>query len=142
MRNLLLVIILIGANLGIGLAQNSRKRARTGSTGRTKPVAVAFFDEGRLRRGALQDFEYFFDLIQQVVDRDFPGVELRILGRGELLHLPDGTRLNVETLQPELGFVLSAKGKKRRVLSGITSEVDFACAAADYFQRSSPACPK
>jgi hypothetical protein len=139
MRNLLLVITLIAANVGSGFAQ--RKHAAA-----TKGVAVAFFDEERLRTGsgqaALSSFEYFYELIEDIVKRDFPGVELRILGRGELLPLPDGTRLNVQTIQPELGFVLSSPGKKRLVLSGIRSDIDFACAASTFFERHSTACPK
>ena len=73
--------------------------------------------------------------------KDFPDIELRILRRGELLHLPDGTGLNVQTMQPALGYVLSAPGKKRRVLTGVRSDAAFACAAAAFFKRSSPACP-
>jgi len=138
MRHLLLVIVLITANVGSGLAE--RKHAAM------KGVAVAFFDEERLRTGtgpaALSSFEYFYELIEDIVKRDFPGVELRILGRGELLPLPDGTRLNVQTIQPELGFVLSSAGKKRLVLSGIRSDLDFACAASTFFERHSTACPK
>jgi len=139
MRNLLLVTTLIAASVGSGFAE--RKHAVP-----TKGVAVAFFDEERLRtssgQAALNSFGYFYDLIEDIVKRDFPGVQLRILGRGELLPLPDGTRLNVQTIQPELGFVLSSPGKKRLVLSGIRSEVDFACAASNFFARHSTACPK
>jgi hypothetical protein len=139
MKNLLLVTALIAANLETGFAQRATKR-RAGS------VAVAFFDEERLRDAAgqvaLQDFRYFFQVIREIVKRDFPGIEIRILGRGELLRLPDGTGLNVETILPELGFVLSAGGRKRRLLSGVQSDADFACAAAAFFKRPSPACPK
>ena len=92
-------------------------------------------------QAALENFEYFLKLIQEVVKRDFPGVELKILKRGESFRLPDRTRLNVQNLQPQLGYVLSAPGKKHRVLSGVQSDADFACAAAAFFQRSSSACP-
>jgi len=139
MRKLLLVIALMTASVAPGLAE--RKHAPT-----TKGVAVAFFDVERLQSGAgraaLDNFEFFFARIHEIVQQDFPGVELRILGRGELLHLPDGTRLNVQTIQPELGYVLSAPRKKRRILSGLRSEVDFACAASDFFHRPSVTCPR
>jgi hypothetical protein len=139
MRKLLLVILLMSASVATGLAE--RKQATT-----TKGVAVAFFDIERLQgnagRTAFENFQFFFSRIEEIVKQDFPGVELRILGRGELLHLPDGTRLNVQTIQPELGYVLAAPRKKRRILSGLRSEVDFACAASDFFQRPSVACPK
>jgi hypothetical protein len=139
MKNLLLVAILILANLGTGLAQKASRSSKT-------KVAVAFFDEKRLRsttgEATLANFKFFFPLIQEIVVRDFPGVELRVLQQGELLHLPDGTGLNLETLQPEMGYVLSAKGKKRVILSGIQSDTDFACAAAAFFRRSSAACLK
>ena len=125
---------LVAASLGNGFAED---KART-----TKGVAVAFFDEERIDPNALENFEYFFNLIRPIVKRDFPEVELRILARGELLQLPDGTRLNVETIQPQIGFVLSVPGKKRRVLSGVQSDLDFACAAAVFFERSSQACRK
>ena len=138
MRNFLLVITLIAARFDSGFAE--RKHAVP------KGVAVAFFDEERLQtsggQAALNSFEYFYALIEDIVKRDFQGVELRILGRGELLPLPDGTRLNVQTIQPELGFVLASAGKKRLVLSGIRSDVDFACAASTFFQRHSTACPR
>lgn len=140
MRKLLPVVAFIAANLGLGFAQHE------GNVGRTKGIAVAFFDEERLRnpdgQAALENFEYFLKLIQEVVKRDFPGVELKILKRGESFRLPDRTRLNVQNLQPQLGYVLSAPGKKHRVLSGVQSDADFACAAAAFFQRSSSACPK
>jgi len=139
MRRFLLVLVLIVASLQTGLAE--RRNAP-----RRRPVAVAFFDEERLRssegQATFQDFQYFFEIIHQIVERDFPDVELWILKRGELLSLPDGTRLNVQTLQPELGFVFAAAGRKRRMLSGVRSDMDFACAAADFFKRSSASCPR
>jgi len=139
MRKLLLVLALMTGSVATGFAE--RKQAAP-----AKAMAVAFFDIGRLQSSAgqtaLENFEFFFARIEEIVKNDFPGVELRILGRGELLHLPDGTRLNVQTIQPEFGYVLSAPRKKRRVLAGLRSEVDFACAASDYFQRPSVACPK
>jgi hypothetical protein len=141
MRKLLLVVTLIAVNLGTGFAQ---QRA---NAGRTKAVIVAFFDEERVRnsvdgQATLEAFEFFLKQIQEIAKRDFPDVEFRILRRGELLRLPDGTGLNVQNIQPALGYVLSARGKKRRVLSGVQSDTDFACAAAAFFRRSSSACPK
>ena len=139
MRNVLLVMSLIVANLGMGFAQKEKVQ-------RPKNVAVAFFDESRLRhpagQEALRDFEFFFQQIHEVVERDFPNVELRILARGELLRLPDGTALNVQNMRPEIGYVFSKSGKRNRVLTGVQTEADFACAAAKFFQRSSVACPK
>jgi hypothetical protein len=139
MKRLLLVLVLIVASLQTGLAE--RRNAP-----RKRPVAVAFFDEVRLRssegEATFEDFQYFFESIHEIIERDFPDVEFWILKRGELLSLPDGTRLNVQTLQPELGFVFAAAGKKRRMLSGVRSDMDFACAAAEFFKRSSTSCPK
>src|SRR5262245_8284319 len=127
------------ASVATGLAE--RKQAAT-----KKGVAVAFFDIERLQstagRTAFENFQFFFARIEEIVKQDFPGVELRILARGELLHLPDGTRLNVQTIQPELGYVLSAPLRKRRVLNGLRSEVDFACAASAFFRRPSSSCPR
>ena len=140
MKEVVLAITLIVGNLGIGFAQTKDK------AGKTKGVAVAFYDEERLRsagnEGSLENFMYFFQRIQEIVKRDFPDVELRILKRGELLRLPDGTGLNVQNIRAELGYVLFVRGKKRRVLSGVQTEADFACAAAAFFHRSSSACPK
>ncbi|PYS01320.1 MAG: hypothetical protein DMG16_13085 [Acidobacteria bacterium] len=140
MRRLLLVTAVITASLGSAFAQSNSK------IGTPKRVAVAFFDEERLRNPAgqasLQDFHFFLNQIREIVKRDFPGVELRVLKRGEWLGLPDRTGLNVQNLEPPLGYVLSAKGSKRRLLSGVQSEVDFACAAAAFFHRPSSACIK
>ena len=139
MTKLLLVITVIAASVATGFAQAKSKIRKT------KGVAVAFFDEERLQgpagQATLETFDYFLNLNREIVERDFPDIELRILRRGELLHLPDGTGLNVQTMQPALGYVLSAPGKKRRVLTGVRSDVAFACAAAAFFKRSSPACP-
>src|SRR5260370_23255901 len=116
MKEVVLAITLIVGNLGIGFAQTRDK------AGKTKGVAVAFYDEERLRsagnEGSLETFMFFFQRIQEIVKRDFPDVELRLLKRGELLRLPDRTQLNVQTIQPALGYILSARGKKRRLLSG------------------------
>jgi hypothetical protein len=60
--------------------------------------------------------------------------------RGELVHLPDGSGLNVQNMQPALGYVFAVPGRKHYVLSGIQSDADFACAAATYFRRKSAAC--
>jgi len=139
MRNLLLVVTLIAVNLGTGFAQ---QRA---NAGRTKAVIVAFSDEERLRNRvdgqAMQEgFEFFLKQIQEIAKREFPDVEFRILTGNEFFRLPDGTGLNVRNVQPALGYVLSARGKKYRVLSGVQSDVDFACAAAAFFRRSSSTC--
>ena len=132
MKRLLLVLVTIVAIEELTFAQ--------------KGMAVAFVDEERVResgdREVLQNFEYFYQRIQEVAKRDFPGIQLRMLKAGQLLRLPDGTGLNVQTMHASLGFVLSAKGRKRRVLTGIQSEADFACAAASFFRKRSPACPK
>jgi hypothetical protein len=69
-------------------------------------------------------------------------VEFRILRRGELLPLYDGTRLNVQNMQPDMGFVFSAPGKKHRILTGVQTDRDFACAASAFFQRASSSCGK
>jgi hypothetical protein len=139
MKKLLLVITLIAVSVGTGVAKQK-------PSGTKRAIAVAFFDEERLRdpagQLAFENFEYFYKKIEEIVKRDFPDVELRILERGELLSLPDGTRLNVETMQPELGYVLAAPSKKRQILGGLRSDADFACAASAFFQRSSSACPK
>src|SRR5437667_6141278 len=140
MRRLLLAGTLVAANLGASFAQTS------GRTYAAQRVAVAFFDEERLRdpagQASLQDFHFFLNQIREIVKRDFPGVELRVLKRGEWLGLPDRTGLNVQNLEPPLGYVLSAKGSKRRLLSGDQSEEDFAGAAVAFFHRPSSACIK
>ena len=109
-------------------------------------MAVAFFDEERLktlgREAELDNFRYFLKPIEQIVKRDFPGVELKIVGRGELVRLPDGTRLNVQNSDTALGIILSARGKKQRLLTGVQTDFDFACAAASFYHRSSPACTR
>src|SRR5260370_27292327 len=132
MRELVLVITLLVANFGIGFAQTREK------AGKSRGVAVAFFDEERLQgpagEAALQNFLFFLKPIQEIVKRDFPDIELRILRRGELLRLPDHTALNVQTSQQPLGYILSAAGKKKRLLSGVQSDADFACTAAALFQ--------
>jgi len=139
MLRLLLLTTLIAANVGVGFAQRASRPGKA-------RVAVAFFDDERLQhpagREALQYFEFYFLQIHEIVKRDFPNVELRILGPGELLHLPNGTNLNVQNMRQEIGYVLSASGKKSRVLTGVQTEADFACAAANFFQQRSPSCPK
>jgi hypothetical protein len=136
MRNLLIVMIVALLIPSAGLAQ---KRA---SAKMIKGVAVAFWDDGRTDQATIQEFEYFLKPIQELVKRDFPGLEFKVLRRGELFELPDGTGLNVENLHEGIGFVLSQRGKKRRMLTGVQTDADFACAAASFFQRRSPACPK
>jgi hypothetical protein len=141
MKRVLFVVTLIAAHVASGLAQQSVDLRKA------KAVVVAFYDEDRLRgRGdgpdTLESFKFYLKPIQEIAKRDFPDTEFRILTSGTLLRLPDGTGLNVQNLQPALGFVLSAQGKKRRILSGTQSENDFACAAAAYFRRSSAACSK
>ena len=110
MRTLLLVVILSAANPGTGFA-----RQRAGDA-RTKAAIVAFFDEERLTnrpdgQATLQAFEFFLKPIQQIAKRDFPDADFRILKRGEFLRLPDGTGLNVQNIQPAVGYVLSARGR-------------------------------
>jgi len=140
MRRPLLVITLIAASLAMGFAREQAKIRRP------KGFAVAFFDEERLRdrigRDALENFQFFLPRIQEIVKRDFPDVEFKLVRRGQLLHLPDGTALNVQNIHPKLGYVLAAPGKKRRFLSEAQSETDFACAAGAFFRRHSPTCPK
>jgi len=138
MKNLLIIAILIAGSLGTVFAQK-QSNAATG-----KGVAVAFIDKDRLRAvdGVVDDFQFFLRPIQEIVKRDFPGVELRIVEDGGLIHLPDGTALNVQNAQQPLGFVLSIPGKRRRELYGIQTDVDFACAASSFFNRRSSACPK
>ncbi len=141
MKTLLLIVTLSATSLGTGFA---RQRA---SDPRTKAVIVAFFDEQRLRdytdgQARLQAFQFFLKPIQEIAKREFPDVEFRIVRRGEFLRLPDGTGLNIQNIQPAVGYVLSARGKKRRVLSGVQSDMDFACAAAAFFRRSSSSCSK
>src|SRR6185503_15899028 len=112
MRTLVLAMTLIAGNLSLGVAQKASKPTRLKAPKAPKAVAVAFYDEVRLRdrggHGELQDFQYYFKDIQEIVMRDFPNVELKVLRKGELIHLPDGTNLNVQTMRPELGYVLSA----------------------------------
>jgi hypothetical protein len=143
MRRLLLAITLLAVSFQTGFAQKAAK-ATDGT--RNRRIAVAFFDEGRLRdadgQAQLTDFRYFFTMIQEIAKKDFPDVELRLVGRGELVKLPDYTNLNVETMPVKLGFVLAQPGAKRQVLTGVQTDADFACAAAAYFKRKSAACPK
>ena len=139
MRKLLPVVALMAVTLGTGFAQQQANARRT------RAVIVAFFDEERLRnridgQAALKDFESFLKVNQEIAKREFPEADFRILAGGELLRLPDGTGLNVQNIQPPLGYVLSTRGKKRVVLSGPQSDVDFACAAAAFFRRSSSTC--
>jgi hypothetical protein len=140
MKQIMFVITLMLMNGAGAVAQKPQKTATR------KAIAVAFIDEQRLQgqngRTAKENFEFFLKPIQEIVKRDFPGIELRIAKGSELIRLPDGTALNIKNLQPELGYVLSAGGKKRQILSGVQTDADFACAAAAYFKRSSSACPK
>ena len=141
MKKLLAVVLLITLDLGTGSA---RQRV---TTVQTKAVIVAFMDEDRLHgsaqgRTSLENFNFFLDSIQTIAKRDFRGIEFRILKGGELLRLPDGTGLNVQNLQPTLGYVFAAQGKKRRIITGPQSDKDFACAAAAFFRRTTPACSK
>ena len=140
MKNLLLVTLLIVTNLGTVFGEKGSKVRKP------RAMAVAYADEERLqgRNGEadLDNFRFFLTQIKEIVKRDFPDVELRIVGHGELVNLPDGTRLNVQNVQPAIGFVLSARGKMRRILRGVQTDFDFACAAASFYHRSSPACPK
>ena len=141
MKRALIVITLTAANLGILLAEKEHNGRKP------KGLAVAFFDEVRLRDNfggdsKWRDFNYFYPTIHEIAARDFPDVEFRILRRGELLSLYDGTHLNVQNMDPDIGFVLSTPGKKHRVLTGVQTDRDFACAASTFFQRTTPACPR
>ena len=132
MKKFLLVVALIAVSLRTGFAQQQANARRT------KAVIVAFFDEERLReridgQATLKIFESFLNVNQEIAKRDFPEVEFRILKGGELLRLPDGTGLNIQNIQPVLGYVFSTRGKKRVVLNGPQSDVDFACAATAFF---------
>lgn len=140
MRELLIAVTLIAVNPGTQFAQ---KRV---DLSRAKAVIVAFYDQDRISSRSdgpdmLESFKFFLNPIQEIAKRDFRDVEFRILTGGTLLRLPDGTGLNVQTVEPPLGFVLSAPGKKR-TMGGVQSEQDFACAAAAFFRRSSAACSK
>ena len=109
-------------------------------------VMIVFADTMRLtsREGqsTLDDFRYYLEKIREIAKREFPDVELKVLDRGELVTLPDGTRFNSTNARVPLGLVFSARGKKRIELYGVQTEVDFACTAASFFQRPSPSCPK
>src|SRR5689334_16250707 len=138
MRSLILATALIVAGQPTAFASPS------GNT--TKGVVVAFYDLERLRgrsdaESSMDSFTYFLKPIQELVKRDFPDVEFRIMKRGDFLRLPDGTGLNIQNIQPILGYVFSERGKKRRILSGPQSDEDFACAASAFFGRRSPTCP-
>src|SRR5262245_44355632 len=127
MKRLLLGLILITTTVSTGLAQKPTQRPKkVVQPARTAKLAVAFFDAERLRRPGgqetLNDFEYYFKQIQGIVARDFPNVELKILQKGKLLHLPDGTNLNVQNMRPELGYALAASGKKSRTLTGVQTD--------------------
>ena len=139
MRRVVLGIVLIAASAALMVAERPKPT-------RTKAVAVAFYNERRvLARGGqdeLNSFQYYFKQIQRIAARDFPGMELKVLQRGQLVHLPDGTNLNVDTMRPDLGYVLSEQGKKKRVLTGVQSDADFACAASRFYKRPSSSCPK
>src|SRR5262249_16778639 len=134
------VITFIAVNLTSGFAQTRFNPPAT------RKVVVAFFDEKRIMsygsdgQVTLDNYMFFLKQIQEIAKRDFPDVEFKILKRGELFRLSDGTGLNVQNMQPLLGYVFSMRGKKRRILSGVQSEVDFACAASTFFRRTSPAC--
>jgi hypothetical protein len=142
MRRVLLVITLIIVNLGTGFAQ------KPATPPRPKAVIVAFLDEPRIRsygsdgQTTLENYTFFLKPIQEIAKRDFPDVEFKVLRRGELFRLSDGTGLNVQNMQPLLGYVFSMRGKKRRVLSGVQSDLDFACAASTFFHRPSLTCSK
>jgi len=150
MRRLVLTGILIATTLQAAPAQKPKQTTKQTAKQTAKPkirgIAVAYYDEGRLRgpdgKSTLENFLFFLKHIQEVAKEDFPDVEFRVLRRGELLRLPDGTALNVQTLEPETGYVLSMSGRKRKMLEGLQTDADFACAAAAFFRRPSKACPK
>ena len=140
MKNVVLVTVLGVTILSPAFGAQAKKAAMP------RAMAVAYLDEERLRgpehQVDLENFRFFLKRIEEVAKRDFPGVELKIVRQGALVRLPDGTRFNVQNAQPALGIILSARGKKRRLLSGVQTDSDFACAAASFYKRSSPACPK
>lgn len=112
-----------------------------------KPVIVAFVDEERVKsrpegETTLENFHYFLNSIREIAKRDFPNVDFKVATAGDFVALPDGTGLNVQNLQPALGYVFAEQGRKRVVLSGVQSDKDFACAAAAFFRRASRACSK
>src|SRR5207245_11503738 len=104
MKELLIMIALIVMNAPSVSAQ---KRSQTVNA---NGFAVAFLDEGRLAtpagRSAIEDFEYFFKLFQEIVKRDFPYVELKVLRRDELLRFHDETSVIVYKFYIELLFLL------------------------------------
>ena len=133
MKNLLLVIALIAVSLGTISAQQVSKREKD-------KVVAAFFDEERLReaegQAQFENFQYYLKSVQEIVRKKYPEIEFKIVKRGDLLYLPDGTALNVQNVEPALGYVLSARGKKKQVLTGLQSDVDVSCAVAAYFRGS------
>jgi hypothetical protein len=142
MRNVLLSVTFVTLSFGVVFGQQRAVKF-------TKPrgLVVAFFDEQRLRtepggQAQLENYSFFFKQIQEIAKRDFPDVEVRTLRRGELIRLSDGTGLNLQNMKPELGYVFSMHGKKHRLLGGIQSDADFACAASAFFRRNSPSCTK
>jgi hypothetical protein len=136
MKKRALLLGIIALQIVTGFSQGRAPR------GGSKGIAVLFIDDRRVDRGTVDDFQFYIQPIQSIVNRDFAGVDFKVLRRGELLHLPDGTGLNVETSHSAVGVVLAAAGKKRRMLSGVQTDSDFACAAAAYFRRTSAACPR
>src|SRR5262249_15758354 len=124
MKKLLLIIVfMLTSQLAV-----AQKKGHRPQSGITHLSALASLANNRLPSQTgdttVEDFEFYSSRIQEIVKRDFPGVEFKVLKRGELLHLPDGTGLNVETLHPELGYVLATRGRKRRILSGVQSDGD------------------
>ena len=136
MKRRVLLLGVIALQIVNGFSQGRATR------GLSKGVAVAFIDERRVDGGTVDDFQFYLQPIQSIIKRDFAGVDFKVLRRGELLHLPDGTGLNVETAHAAVGIVLAAPGKKRRMLSGVQSDSDFACAAVVFFRKSSADCPR
>ena len=142
MRDVLLSVTFVTLSFGMAFAQQRATRVV-----KPKGLVVAFCDEQRLKnepggQAELENYSFFFKQIQEIAKRDFPDVEVRTLKRGELIRLSDGTGLNLQNMKPELGYVLSMRGKKHRILSGVQSDADFACAASAFFRRNSPACSK
>ncbi len=141
MRKWVLIMTVVAVMIGTCFAQKPPE------TEKSKNVAIVFMDRDRVLMGRdpqriLDGFQYFVKRIQEIAKRDFPEVELRIVEQGDMLYLPDGTRLNVANAEPPLGIVFSAPGKKRRVLEGLQTDSDFACGAAAFFEKKSAACPK
>jgi hypothetical protein len=85
---------------------------------------------------AVDDYQHYLPAIRQTSAE--LGVEFVV---AESFPFRVGHRI-VDTVRGvPLGFVLAAPGKEVLVLSGVQTDVDFACVARDYFGRATRACP-